>query len=448
MLSMHKNSTEGYNDSINRLFPDDDFSPIHINGNHVKNITFAVTEDCCLRCTYCYQHEKRHNHMSFDVAKRFIDMVLDADERVNQYITSDDSKGAILEFIGGEPFLEIDLLDQITDYFIEQCFIRQHPWANRYRVSICSNGMLYFDEKVQNYIKKNINHLSLGISIDGNKELHDACRVDALGRGSYDRAMAAVNHFRKTYGRMVNSKLTIAPGNIMYLKKAIVSMIDTGYVNINLNCVYEEGWTVEHARILYQQLKEISDYLIENNLVDEIYLSILDPMYAGKPLSPDNDNNWCGGNGLMISVDWKGDIFPCTRYMDNSICGKQEPYIIGDVYNGIMQTKTQCDRVDCLRCITRRSQSTDECFNCPIAGGCGWCTAYNYEVTGSPNKRLTYTCVMHKARVLAISYLWNNHYRKNNMTERYELYIPKEWAVEIIGEEEYEYLKNLSKEGE
>lgn len=439
---------ESYSDQIRRLFPPEQFDSMHINGSHVKSITFQVTEDCNLRCSYCYQHNKTHNKMTFDVAKRFIDMILSSDERSNKYITADKSQGAIIEFIGGEPFLEIDLIDQITDYFIEQVFLKHHPWANRYRISISSNGLLYFDERVQNYIKKNFEHLSLGISIDGDKELHDSCRIDANGQGSYDRAMAAVKHYHDTYGVQISSKMTIAPGNVVYIAKAVISMIENGYKDINLNCVYEEGWTNEHAKILYEQIKILSDYLIENNLLDDIRISLLEPEYVGKPLDPDNNNNWCGGNGLMIAVDYKGDIFPCLRYMGSSLGDRQEPYVIGNVYDGIMTKKVWCDRVDCLGCITRRSQSTDECFNCPIASGCAWCTAYNYEVTGTPNKRLTYICVMHKARVLGISYLWNNWYRKIDSNKRYKLNIPREWAMDIIGREEFDYLLKLSEGGE
>ena len=444
-MKRHKNYEEGFHDYLTRLFPNDDPHYMHINDNNVKNVTFQVTENCNLRCTYCYQHEKRANRMTFDVAKRFIDMLLASDERTNQYITSKDSVGVILEFIGGEPFLEIDLIDQITEYFKEQTFLMHHPWATRYRISISSNGLLYFDPKVQEYIKKNHEHLSLNISIDGNRELHDSCRIDREGNGSYDRAIAAVRHYTDVLHGSIGSKMTIAPGNVMHVYSAVVSMIENGYRTIHLNTVYEEGWTNEHAKIMYDQLKKLSDYLIDNDLVDEVYLSLLDNIY-GVPQEETDIQNWCGGNGRMIGVDYKGDIYPCLRYMDNAICGKQEPYIIGNVYDGIMQTQTQCDRVHCLGCVNRRSQSTDECFNCPISLGCGWCTAYNYEVTGTPNKRVTYSCQMHKARVLAISYLWNTWYRKKGITDRYKLYIPEEWAVEIIGKNEWDYLCNLAKE--
>lgn len=435
---------ESFQDQLIRLFPEENNEPIRMNGKFTKTITFQVTENCNLRCTYCYQHEKRGNRMTFDVAKRFIDMVLAADERTNQYITSTISQGVVLDFIGGEPFLEVELIDQICDYFVEQTMLLHHPWATRFRISISTNGVLYFEPKVQTFIKKWHENLSLGVSIDGNKELHDACRIDVNGDGTYDRAMAAVNHYREHYGQMVGSKMTIAPGNVNYLFSAVKSMIDSGYTQIYLNCVYEEGWTVEHAKTLYEQCKKLSDYLIENDLVDKIYLSLLDQDMAGGSLPETDDRNYCGGTGLMLALDWKGDLFPCVRYMDNAICGKQPPYTIGNVDHGIMQTDEEIQRIECFECITRRSQSTDECWNCPIAKGCAWCSGYNYEVFGTPNKRATFICVMHKARVLSIAYLWNNWYRCKNSSQRYSLTIPQDWAEEIIGHDEYEKLKSLS----
>ena len=49
-----------------------------------------------------------------------------------------------------------------------------------------------------------------------------------------------------------------------------------GYDFIHLNCVYEEGWTNEHANILYWELHKLADWLVENNLQDSVTLSILD----------------------------------------------------------------------------------------------------------------------------------------------------------------------------
>ncbi len=98
----------------------------------------------------------------------------------------------------------------------------------------------------------------------------------------------------------------------------------------------------------------------------------------------------------------------------------------------------------CLKCITRRSQSTDECYNCPVARGCAWCSAYNYDCFGTPDKRTTFHCDMHKARVLANVYFWNNLYRKLKLDKRFAFHMPDEWALEIVSREEVDLLRNIS----
>lgn len=379
-----------------------------------SNITFQVTDDCNLRCTYCYQINKGKHAMPLDIAKKFIDLLLDNDENTRQYIDTRVKRAAILDFIGGEPFLEIELIDQIITYFTEQCILKDHPWQYNFMISMSSNGTLYFEPKVQEFIQKYKNHLSLSISIDGNKRLHDACRVFEDGSGSYDIAIAAVHHYVNVYGGIIGSKMTISPDNVVYLSEAVISLINEGYRDIHLNCVYEKGWNENHATILYYQLKELSDYLIDNNLTDSIYISMFDEN-GFRPKDPTDITNWCGGNGQMISVDYKGDIFPCIRYMESSLGDQVPPLLVGNVYDGIM-TDAKCKScMKALKQVNRQTQSTEECFNCSIAEGCAWCQAYNYQDSGGDvNHRAIYICVMHKARALANSYYWNRKYLQEN----------------------------------
>lgn len=408
---------------------------------NARTVTLQVTDDCNLACTYCYQIHKQKHIMPIEVAKKFLDDLLDG--KYDHYCEYDKTEGIILDFIGGEPFLAIDLISEITDYFIEGMIKRNHRWLYRYRFSLCSNGVLYFDPKVQAFIKKHASHLSFSVSIDGNKKLHDSCRVFPDGTGSYDIAISAVKHYMETYKAYnMGSKMTLAPENIMYTCEAVKGLLETGYRIIHLNCVYEEGWTMEHAKILYQQLKELADILIASGRFLDSEVSIFDHKFFG-PKAEDDLQNWCGGTGVMLAVDYKGDLYPCLRYMESSLGDDQPPMIIGNINTGILATKAQCDIADCLNCIDRRTQSTDECFNCPIADGCAWCSAYNYQVFGTPNKRATFICCMHKARALANAYYWNKVYRIVDPSKRFKIYIPDEWALEIIDKDELELLKFL-----
>ena len=426
MIKFREN--EEYGDSLNRYFYEG-------NNKFTRNITFQITDDCNLCCSYCYQHNKGHHKMPFEVAKKLIDEILTNDKSINSYVKSENAIGIVLEFIGGEPFLEVDLIDKIIDYFIEKCIILHHPWIDRFRVSICSNGVLYFTPKVQEFIKKHQTHLSFTISIDGNKTLHDACRVFPDGTGSYDLAIKAAKHYRKYYDAILSSKMTLSPDNINFVFPALVNLWENEYNFIYCNCIYEKGWTTEHAKILYYELKKVADYLLNNHLERIKGTSILNlDLSQQKNIS---DKNFCGGDGNMLAVDYKGDLYPCLRYMESSIGQNQPPYIIGNVNDGIgynQQTKDMIAGLD----VTYQSQSPQECLDCPVSSECGWCSALNYQEFGTINKRTTYTCLMHKARVLA------NYYYQNKMGGNYPFLINKQDAIDIIGEDETNYLMELA----
>ena len=426
MIKFREN--EEYGDSLNRYFYEE-------NNKFTRNITFQITDDCNLCCSYCYQHNKGHHKMPFEVAKKLIDKILTNDKSINSYVKSENAIGIALEFIGGEPFLEVDLIDKIIDYFIEKCIILHHPWIDRFRVSICSNGVLYFTPKVQEFIKKHQTHLSFTISIDGNKTLHDACRVFPDGSGSYDLAIKAAKHYRKYYDAILSSKMTLSPDNINFVFPALVNLWENEYNFIYCNCIYEKGWTIEHAKTLYCELKKVADYLLNNHLERIKGTSILNlDLSQQKNIS---DKNFCGGDGNMLAVDYKGDLYPCLRYMESSIGQSQSPYIIGNVNDGIgynQQTKNMVAGLD----VTYKSQSPQECIDCPVSSECGWCSALNYQEFGTINKRTTYTCLMHKARVLA------NYYYQNKMGGNYPFLINKQDAIDIIGEDETNYLMELA----
>lgn len=115
-----------------------------------KNITFIVTKDCQLACKYCYLVGKNEKErMSWEVAKSAIDYILNHEKDPDFAFES-----VVWDFIGGEPFLEIDLIDKICDYIKTELFRRNHHWFNSYRFSFSTNGINYDSEKVQRFIAK------------------------------------------------------------------------------------------------------------------------------------------------------------------------------------------------------------------------------------------------------------------------------------------------------
>ncbi len=213
--------------------------------------------------------------------------------------------------------------------------------------------------------------LSFTVSIDGNKELHDSARVHPDGRGSYDEAIHAANDYERQYPMYkLGSKMTIAPSNIIFVYPALKHYLKSGAEEIFANCVFEEGWTNEHATMLYNEMKKVADYKLENYI--DTYISFFEEdMFH--PMDPEDNQNWCGGTGLMLACDPDGKLYPCLRYMPSSVGRNRNDYVT----MGTVETGIDREKLADMQTVTRRSQSTDECFYCPIAQGCAWCSAYN-----------------------------------------------------------------------
>lgn len=439
--------TPGYSDIIARSFPYpyDISKEENFNKIQTANVTFQLTDDCNLRCNYCYQINKQHHYMNIDIAKKFIDILLENNENTKKYIDTKCSDAVILDFIGGEPLLAVDLIDEIMTYFRQRVIALNHQWQYHYRMMMTTNGTLYFNENVQKFLKKYKKNLSLTISIDGNKELHDSCRKFPNGQGSYDLAIAASRHYRKNYNKLLGCKMTLSPYNITYTTDAILNLINEGYTDIFFNCVNEKGWELHHAQILYNQLKQLSDYILEHDLDNKIYLSMFkEDSYV--PITNHIDLNYCGGNGKMIAVDWKGDIYPCVRFMESSLGEDVPPIKVGNIYEGLLPN-LECETcVKLLKKANRYNQSTEECNNCPIAEGCTYCQAYNYQENHTFFQRTTYICQMIKAQSLAVTYYWNKYYIKNNKNKFKHFYLPDKDALEIIDINELNMLKKLEEQ--
>ena len=421
--------------------------PNEFKKNMAKTVTFQVTEQCQLRCTYCYEGHKKNTYMSLDVGKQAIDFLLNSTPENNPYINPSNTPAIIIDFIGGEPLLAIDLIEELIKYFKQRTIELNHPWAIRHRFSICSNGIDYFNPKFQNLLKKYGNEISFSISIDGTKKLHDACRIFPDGRGSYDIAIQGVKHYMEHYNKNLDSKMTLAPANLKYLYESFYNLVSIGYKQIYMNCIFVEGWTNKDATLLYNELKKAADYMIQTEHYKDIYLSIFDTN-IGHPMLEKDNSNWCGGTMQgMLAIDRKGNIYPCLRYMETSLGTDQPPMIVGNIYDGIGHNPADKYIIEGLEKITRKSQSTEKCFNCPIAQGCAWCSAYNYQKFGTANHRATFICPMHKAASLANVYYWNKRYKKENINKQFNLNCNIIDAIEIVGKSEVDYLLNLSQRG-
>lgn len=368
-----------------------------------KNITFIVTKDCQLACKYCYLVGKNETErMTWDVAKKAIDYILS-----NEYLFKEES--VVWDFIGGEPFLEIDLIDKICDYLKIQMFEKRHHWFDSYRFSFSTNGINYNSEKVQSFIKKNHTHLSIGITIDGTKKKHDLNRIwkgEGPERGSYENVVKNIPLWLEQFPNS-GTKVTISSADIPYISESVLHLFDLGIHEVNINCVFENVWKEGDDKLFEDQLMSLADSIIDKGLYEDYFCSFFIES-LGKPMDRKLRNeNWCGA-GMMLSIDSAGNFYPCTRFAQYSLREKKA-WIIGNVNDGIDQNKLRP-----FLTLNRCTQSKEECIDCEVAEGCAWCQGENYDAaeTNTIYQRATAICKMHKARVRANNYYWNKLYRK------------------------------------
>ena len=312
--------------------------------------------------------------MTAETAKRAVDYFLSRAtrfERVNW------------EFIGGEPLLEMDLISEITEYIKDKS--KGHRWEKAHTFAMTTNGTLLGDEKVRAYLLKDKCQKSVGISLDGIKEIHDQNRD-----GSWDAVMANFAWWRAEFP-WCTTKSTLNREALPYLFESVRYLASLGLEQIFINPVHEIGWTDDDARCYYDQLVKVADYLLDTGIYQSVHVS----PFNEACLKPGQEaRGWCGCGTAMVMVDPQGSLYPCLRFYTGS---RQWP--IGDIFNGI-ETDRMTPFYFC------HNEKTAECIDCPVRGKCPHCLGWDYECTGSIFTRSMNNCKMFKAQVAANRYFF------------------------------------------
>ena len=129
-----------------------------------------VTTDCNLRCRYCYaEGGEKPEYMSWEVAKRALDFM------------REHSEGFKVQLAGGEPLLNMGLVEQVVRYTPNWRVIHQ----------LQTNATLITPE-----VARRIKGLELriGVSLDGLPKVNDLLRPFPDGRGATKAAIAGIEN--------------------------------------------------------------------------------------------------------------------------------------------------------------------------------------------------------------------------------------------------------------
>jgi len=364
-------------------------------------ITLVITQECNMRCTYCYEVNKNSkNVMPREVAYRAIDFFL------GQRCTN---SAVILEFIGGEPTLEMDLIRDVTRYFKKALGrLKNHPWRTAYVFLVGTNGTTYSSKKVQQFIWENRYHANVLITIDGTKRKHDMHRVFKNGEGSYDIVAENVKLWLRQYPKS-STKVTFASDDLPYLCESIIHLWEIGIESVPANVVFENVWKPGDPEIFESQLRELTDIALDRG-----YWKTNNTNFFWAPRNEEepSDRNWCG-TGTMVAVDSAGNLYPCLRFMDFSLANPdRRSRSVGTIYDGFDQ-----DKLRTYHCLMKSLQSPKECLECDMSENCSWCSAHNYDAADSDTvfERKTFICDMHKARWRANQYYWQQLKQKHGL---------------------------------
>jgi uncharacterized protein len=152
-------------------------------------IILKVAARCNLNCSYCYEFNLADttwkNSPAFMSDEVFDTVLL----RVKRHCEWSGQKAVHFSIHGGEPCLigpkRFNALCQKAQQVLSDVHVK---------FSIQTNGTLLTDEWASVLADNEVN---IGISLDGPKEVHDVCRVDHQGKGSYDRVQAGMDILNK-----------------------------------------------------------------------------------------------------------------------------------------------------------------------------------------------------------------------------------------------------------
>lgn len=364
------------------------------------NCTINTTENCNLRCKYCYETCKQDKNINLITAYKFIDLIYDSLDRNEDFLKIKDTEdewiynGITWDFIGGDSLIDPVLLEKLFVHINTKDALMKNPRKRGWRASISSNGTLFERKDVRDFCEKWHKELCLGVSIDGCPEIHDMYRVYPDGSGSMQGILKYWEWYRKWFPRDSRvTKATCARATIPYLYSSLKFMHEELGINwIHQNFIMEDtGCTNEDYKLLDQQLEKCVEYVLNHH--DEMFWSILDHNHSD--IGDFYTEGKCG-SGRMPCCAINGKIYPCFRWLAHTQNGQDSIMCVGDVENGFnhpenfVKVQQGSIRANCTR--------DKKCLDCKFEPECAYCIGGCYAEYGDFT-RTTHICEITKLLV-------------------------------------------------
>ncbi|MGE5615212.1 MAG: radical SAM protein [Bacillota bacterium] len=337
--------------------------------------TLHLTNNCNMACDYCYVNNSEICTISFDTAKKAVDLICMKNEE------NAGSSGII--FFGGEPLIEKDLIHDTVDY----CRRKGKETGRLFHFKITTNGLL-LDEQFMKYA--NDNGILVALSHDGIREAHNMHRKDKSGEGTFDSLSAKIDMVL-SYQPYAPVLMVVNPDTVEFYAESVMYLYEKGFKYIICSLNYAGKWNEETLGILEKQYQELAEFYYEKTLLeDKFYLSPFEVKISSHINRESYCRERCELGKKQVSVGPDGKLYPCVQFVGD------ENYSIGNVDDGLDENRRNM--------IYRMNEKEKaECADCAVKDRCNHhCGCLNKQATGYINRVSPVLCA-HERILLPIA---------------------------------------------
>ena len=269
---------------------------------------FVVTLRCNQKCSYC------HASSISDSYGNDYDMDAKTAKKAVESMFGTPSKNIKVEFQGGEPLLNFDIVKIIVEYAEE---LNAHYKKNLEFV-ICTNLVALKHEYLDFFKDHNV---VISTSLDGPRHLHNAHRILKNGEGAYDLVVNNIKWAMDELGLgRVAALLTVTPTNLFRLTEVIDEYINNNLEYIFIRKLNPLGNAYKNNQLNYSNEDFISEYkkalehLISINSSGLFFPEIFATILLARILTPYSTGfvdlqSPTGGGISGVIYDTNGDVF-------------------------------------------------------------------------------------------------------------------------------------------
>lgn len=347
----------------------------------VKALCLHIAHDCNLACRYCFAEEGeyhgRRELMSFEVGKAALDFLI---------ANSGNRRNLEVDFFGGEPLMNFDVVKQLVAYGREQEKIHN----KNFRFTLTTNGVLLNDD-IMEFANKEMGNVVL--SIDGRKEVHDYMRPFRKGAGSYELIVPKFQKFADSrHQERYYVRGTFTHNNLDF-SEDVLHLADLGFKQISVEPVVAqptESYALKEEDLpqLFEEYDKLAVEMIKRHKEgkDFNFFHFMIDLEGGPCVA--KRLSGCGSGTEYLAVTPWGDFYPCHQFVGN------EEFLMGNVYDGIKNTELQSEFKCC------NVYAKEKCRNCFARFYCsGGCAANSYNFHGSITDAYDIGCELEKKRI-------------------------------------------------